>query len=149
MIIAKPNPQTLFSFGAFALSSAVLIFWNSSMYFFSSQPKWYNLGIIFLLVPVLGYVLYRIFFQLKRIEVGNNQMAIHFLLYGKKSVYELTKVKSWKEHVIKVGKSTTYNELEIIFIAGNSISIGKKEYTEYDKIISYLKKKAPKKQISS
>ena len=149
MIIAKPNPQTLFSFGAFALSSAVLIFWNASIYFFSSQPKWYNLGIILLLVPVLGYVLYRVFFQLKKIEVGNNQIVIHFLLYRKKRVYELSKIESWKEHVVKVGKSTTYNELEIIFTSGYTISIGKKEYTEYTQILGYFNKKLPMKENKS
>ncbi len=146
MIIAKPNPQTLFSFSIFAVASAALIYWNAAIYFYSPQPKWYNLGIIFLLAPILGYVLYRLLFQLKRIEIGNNLIIINFLLHRKKSTYAIAEIKSWTEHHVKVGKNTTYKEVEIVFNSSKKITIGKKEYTEYEKIVSYLKKKAIKKE---
>ena len=147
MIIAKPNPQTLFSFAVFAVASAALIFWNSAIYFYSSQPKWYNLGIIFLLAPILGYVLYRLLFQLKRIELGNNLIIVNFLLSRKKRTYAIAEIKSWTEHQVKVGKNVTYKELEIVFASSKKITIGKKEYTEYDRTVVYLKKKAAKKEI--
>ena len=147
MIIAKPNPQTLFSFAVFAVASAALIFWNSAIYFYSSQPKWYNLGIIFLLAPILGYVLYRLLFQLKRIELGNNLIIVNFLLSRKKRTYAIAEIKSWTEHQVKVGKNVTYKELEIVFASSKKITIGKKEYTEYDRTVVYLRKKAAKKEI--
>jgi hypothetical protein len=148
MIIAKPNPQTLFSFSVFAVASAALIYWNAAIYFYSPQPRWYNLGIIFLLAPILGYVLYRLLFQLKRIEIGNNLIIVNFLLYRKKTTYTIAEVKSWTEHQVKVGKNTTYKELEIVFASFKKITIGKKEYTDYEKIVSYLKKKAIKRENS-
>jgi hypothetical protein len=148
MIIAKPNPQTLFSFAVFALASASLIYWNAAIYFYSPEPKWYNLVIIFLLAPILGYVLYRLLFQLKRIEIGDNLIVVNFLLYRKKTTYTIAEVKSWTEHQVKVGKNTTYKELEIVFASFKKLTIGKKEYTDYEKIVSYLKKKAIKKENS-
>jgi hypothetical protein len=146
MIIAKPNPQTLFSFSVFAVASAALIYWNAAIYFYSPQPRWYNLGIIFLLAPILGYVLYRLLFQLKRIELGNNLIIVNFLLHRKKRTYAIAEIKSWTEHLVKVGKNITYKELEIVFASSKKITIGKKEYTEYDKIVSYLRRKVAKKE---
>jgi hypothetical protein len=148
MIIARPNPQTLFSFSIFALSSAALIVWNASVYFLSPLPKWYNLGIIALLAPILGYVLYRLFFQLKRIEIGNNQFVIHYLFYRKMTTYPIDQIKQWTEHTVKVGKKATYKELEITFTSHIKITLGKKEYTEYEKIVSYLKKKLARKEVA-
>jgi hypothetical protein len=147
MIIAKPNPQTLFSFSIFAFASGALIYWNASIYFTSTHPQWYNLGILILLAPILGYVLYRLLFQLKRIEIGNNQIVVFYLLYGKRKEYSISEIKNWKEHVVSVGKNSTYKELEIVFESQKKISIGKKEYSDYDKVIGYMKKKLPKKEI--
>jgi len=149
MIIAKPNPQTLFSFGIFALSSTVIIGWNASIYFSSPQPMWYNFGIILLLVPILGYVLYRLFFQLKRIEIGNNQFVIYFLFSRKKKTYSIESVQRWTEHVVKVSKTSTYKELEIVFTDKRKLNIGKKEYTQYESIVTYLKKKLAGKELKA
>ena len=149
MIVAKPNPQMLFSFGFFALASAAIIYWNASIYFFSSNPRWYNFGILLLLAPILGYVLYRLLFQLKRIELGNNTFVVHYLFYNKKKSYTVAEIESWKEHKVKVGKNSTYRELEIIFKSTKKISLGKKEYTEYDKVLGYLKRKVGRKEIIS
>ena len=149
MIVAKPNPQTLFSFGFFALASAAIIYWNASIYFFSPHPRWYNFGILLLLAPILGYVLYRLLFQLKRIELGNNTFVVHYLFYKKKKSYAVAEIESWKEHQVKVGKNSTYREVEIVFKSAKKISLGKKEYTEYDKVLGYLKKKVGKKEIIS
>jgi ribosomal protein S8E len=70
------------------------------------------------------------------------------LLYRKKTTYTIAEVKSWTEHQVKVGKNTTYKELEIVFASFKKITIGKKEYTDYEKIVSYLKKKAIKRENS-
>ena len=147
MIIAKPNPQTLFSFSIFALASGALIYWNASIYFSSNNPQWYNFCILILLVPILTYVLYRLLFKLKRIELGNNQITVRYLLYGKNKGYPISEVKSWREQVVKVGKNSTYKEVELVFAANKKVTLGKKEYTDYEKVIAYLRKKLPRREI--
>ncbi len=149
MITAKPKTSTLFSFSIFAVASAILIYFNASIYFFSKSGQWYNFGILLLLAPVLGYVLYRLLFRLMIIDAGNNQISITYLLTRKSKSYPLNDIIQWHEHVVKVGKTSTYRELELKLAKNKKITIGHKEYTEYEKIIAYLKKKALRKEMKS
>jgi acyl-coenzyme A synthetase/AMP-(fatty) acid ligase len=84
-----------------------------------------------------------------RIDAGNNQISITYLLTRKRKSYQLNEIIQWREHVVKVGKTSTYRELELMVSKNKKITVGHKEYTEYDKIIIYLKKKAPRKELKS
>ena len=60
------------------------------------------------------------------------------------SNYRLDQIEHWTENIVKTGKNSTYKELELKFVDGQKLSMGHREFTEYDKVIKYLQQKVPK-----
>jgi hypothetical protein len=147
MIIAKPKFTTLFSFAVFLLLSGFVLYLNIRVMLDEPQIVWYRVLIIALLSPICLYLIYRIFFQYKKISIGNNKFRIDYPLRGVHRIYEIKQIESWKEDVVKTGKSSQYRELVIKFNSGQTLTMGMQEYTEYKKIIGYLHEKAARKKI--
>jgi len=108
------------------------------------QPAWYTYLIIVLLLPIAMFVGYKIFIRYKIISIGNNLIEMRFPVLRTSSRYRLDQIERWWENVVKTGKNSTYKELEIKFSDGQKLSMGHKEFTEYDKVIKYLQQKVPK-----
>ena len=147
MIIAKPRFNTLFAFGTFLVLSTFVLVLNIRVILEELQITWYRVLIIGLLLPICIYLFYRIFFQYKKISIGNNKFRIDYSLRGINRVYELKQIESWKEEVVKTGKNSQYRELIIKFNNGKTLTMGMQEYTEYKKILDYLIQKVGKKRI--
>ena len=127
------------------LSTFVLVL-NIRVILEELQITWYRVLIIGLLLPICIYLFYRIFFQYKKISIGNNKFRIDYSLRGINRVYELKQIESWKEEVVKTGKNSQYRELIIKFNNGKTLTMGMQEYTEYKKILEYLIQKVGKKR---
>lgn len=110
---------------------------------------WYNYLILVLLIPIGGFVAYKIFIRYKVIRAGNNEIEIVYPVLKRKENYPLRSIVAWRENVIKTGKNSLYKELEILFEDKQRISIGQKEHTEYTRLIQYLQQKLPRKKTPS
>jgi hypothetical protein len=114
----------------------------------SPHPAWYNYVVIGLLLPIAGFVLYKIFIRYKIIRLGNNQIEVSFPVLKQFKKYSLAEVQFWFENQVKTGKNSVYKELVIKFEDGQKISLSPKESTEYERTIQYLKQKLPKKKVA-
>jgi hypothetical protein len=112
----------------------------------ASTPAWYNYLMVILLVPIGIFVLYKIFVRYKIVRMGNNQVEVSYPVMRKRRVYSLQEIVSWKENVVKTGKSTVFRQLEIYFQDQQRVSFGDKEHTEYNRVVQYLNQKVPKKK---
>jgi hypothetical protein len=148
LIVSKPRTSTLLSFSLFLLITLVVFFMNAYS-IISKQAAWYNYVIAAALIPIGLIVLYRIFIRYKVIRMGNNQVILSFPVLRRRYQYPLQEIVSWKESIVKTGKSSVYKELEVRFADARKLSIGLNEYSEYNRIVQYLNQKAPKKKLTS
>jgi hypothetical protein len=147
MIISKPQTSTITSFVFFLLITFVVLGMNIRTVMQSPHPAWYNYGVIGLLLPIAGFVLYKIFIRYKIIRLGNNQIEVSFPVLRQLKRYNLAEVQFWFENQVKTGKNSVYKELIIKFEDGKKVSLSPKESTEYERTIQYLKQKLPKKNV--
>jgi len=148
LIVSKPRTGTLLSFSLFLLITLVVFIMNAYS-IISKQAAWYNYVIAAALIPIGLIVLYRIFIRYKVIRMGNNQVILSFPVLRRSYQYPLQEIVSWKESIVKTGKSSVYKELEVRFADTRKLSIGLNEYSEYNRIVQYLNQKAPKKKLTS
>ena len=144
MIISRPQGSTITSFILFLTLTFIVLGMNGWIAIRDPQPAWYTYLIIALLLPIALFVGYKIFIRYKIIYVGNNQIEMRFPVLRTSSKYSLEQIEQWTENVVKTGKNSAYKELEIKFSDGQKLSMGHKEFTEYDKVIKYLQQKVPK-----
>jgi hypothetical protein len=110
---------------------------------------WYNLVIAGILLPLGLFVLYRIFIRYKIIQAGDNRVEVIYPVIRKTHAYSIKQITSWRESVVKTGKSSVFKELEINFDNHFRVAIGQKEHTEYDKLVQYLQRKVPGKKATA
>ncbi len=144
MIISKPQRSTITSFILFLTLTFIVLGMNVWIVVRDPQPAWYNYLIILLLLPIALFVGYKIFIRYKIISLGNNLIEMRFPVLRTFSRYPLQQIEHWTENVVKTGKNSTYKELEIKFNDGQKLSMGHREFTDYDKAIKYLQQKVPK-----
>ena len=143
MIISKPQRTTITSFILFLTITFIVLGMNVWIVRSDPQPAWYNYLIILLLAPIASFVGYKIFIRYKIIYLGNNLIEISYPVLKTTTKYPLDQIERWTENLVKTGKNSVYKELEIRFKDGQKISMGHKEFTEYDKVIKYLHQKVP------
>jgi hypothetical protein len=148
LITSKPPTSTITSFVFFLLITFVVLGMNVRAVVQSSHPAWYNYAVIGLLLPIGGFVLYKIFIRYKIIRLGNNQIEVSFPVLRQFKKYSLGNVDFWLENQVKTGKNSVYRELVIKFEDGEKVSLSPKESTEYERALQYLKQKLPKKKIA-
>jgi hypothetical protein len=145
MIVSKPITTTVVSFVLFLVITFVVMGMN--IYAITIQGAWYNYLVLGLLVPIAGFVIYKIFLRYKVISLGNNQIEISFPVLRQSHKYKLESVQFWVENQVKTGKNSVFKELAIKFDDGRKVSISPKEATEYERTLQYLKQKLPKKRV--
>ena len=143
MIISKPQRTTITSFILFLTITFIVLGMNVWIVRSDPQPAWYNYLVILLLAPIAAFVGYKIFIRYKIIYLGNNLIEINYPVLKTTTKYPLDQIERWTENLVKTGKNSVYKELEIRFKDGQKISMGHKEFTEYDKVIKYLHQKVP------
>ena len=149
MIVSRPQTSSFISLVLFLLIAGTLIAINVLSILNDPQPPWFNYLVILVLTPVAAFILYKVFFRYKIIRMGNGEIAIAHPQFGNKRSYRLNEIASWKETIIKTGKSSMFKELEIRFSDGRSITMGHREYTGYELMTGYLVKKLKSKQVAS
>jgi hypothetical protein len=110
---------------------------------------WYNLVIVALLLPLGFFILYKIFIRYKIIRAGDNRIEVVYPVLKRTHSFTTKEVLSWRESIVKTGKSSVFKELEITFENRFRITIGHKEHTDYDRLVQYLQRKVPGKKVSS
>lgn len=146
MIVSRPQANTIVSFSFFLLITIVVLAMNVYSLVITPTPEWYNYLMVILLAPIGLFVLYKIFIRYKVIRLGNNRLELSYPVLRIKKVYALHDIVSWKENVVKTGKSSVFRQLEIFLLDKQRISFGDKEHTEYGRVIQYLHQKVPKKK---
>ncbi|MEQ8364595.1 MAG: hypothetical protein RH948_17095 [Cyclobacteriaceae bacterium] len=146
MTVSKPLNGTLFSFGLFIIISFVLV--GMSLIEFTSEqhPAWYTYLILVALTPLSLFLVYRIFINYKVIELGNEKITIQYPVKNNRKHYPLGRVSHWRESIVKTGKNSTFKELEIVFDDNFKLNLGLREYSNYQKVQSYLTRKLAKKK---
>ena len=148
MIVSKPRTSTLSSFALFLIITLIVIGMNVYTILKSPAPAWYNYGVVGLLIPIGGFVLYKIFIRYQVVRLGNNQIEVQFPVLRRFGKYNLDQVEFWFENQIKTGKNSVYKELVIKFSDSKKVTLSPKESTEYERVVQYLKQKLIKKKIA-
>jgi hypothetical protein len=148
MIVSKPPVSTLTSFTLFLLVTAVVIGMNVFAIVQTPSPAWYNYLIIGVLLPLGGYVLYKIFIRYQIVRFGNNRVEVYLPVLRQSGKYNLDQIQFWFENQVKTGKNSVYKELVIKFADNRKVTLSPKESTEYEKVVQYLKQKVAKKKIA-
>jgi hypothetical protein len=146
VITSKPRSQTIISFTLFLVLTFFVLALN--VIAIMRGYVWYNLVIVALLLPLGLFILYRIFIRYKIIRAGDNRIEVVYPVIKKTHSFTTREVLSWRESIVKTGKSSVFKELEIIFENHFRITIGHKEHTEYDRLVNYLQRKVPGKKVS-
>ena len=144
MIISKPKTGTLFSVGVFLLLaygvSAYLIYEIVQTGAFATYQ-------LFLLPLTLGIALgvtIKMIIDHKTVVIDKERVDVKYLLPIHKRHY-LKNLEFWQEVKIKTF-SSTFKELTMRFDNRKSVKLSTQEYTHYDRVIRYLKKKYPRKE---
>ncbi|NJN42009.1 MAG: hypothetical protein HC811_07115 [Flammeovirgaceae bacterium] len=148
MIVSKPQTSTLSSFLIFLIISMGLFFFNLYIVWFDPFAKWYSYLVLAILGPIILFIFYKMIIQYKVIHFGNNEIEIRFPVRRLVKSYKLSDAMEWSEAIVSTGKNSQYKELSILFSDGFKISMGHREYTDYNKMVNYLDKKIRNKKKS-
>ncbi|HRK55210.1 MAG TPA: hypothetical protein PK185_14935 [Cyclobacteriaceae bacterium] len=110
------------------------------------EPAWYTYLILIALTPLSLFLTYRIFINYKVIELANEKITIKYPIRNSRKHYPLGRVIYWRESIVKTGKNSTFKELEIRFDDNFKLNLGLREYSNYQKVQSYLTKKLARKK---
>ena len=148
MIVSKPKVQTLISISLFigiALSASGGMYW----YWWQQDGQGaFWLPLLAALVGSLGLsVAVRYFAAYKVLRIAKEKIDIHFPFLFSRKRYAVKDIKAWREENIKT-KNGNYRELQL-YIEGRKrfIRVSLQENTEYTRLVSYLQKKAGRKQV--
>lgn len=148
MLVSKPNLKTLFSLLTFlAVDFGLLAY----LYFEPlQQPKapFY----LHLLMGILGLVAliitWKIIGAYKILSIQKKKIKVHYPLRAGGFESNLNDLINWQETVIKTN-NTHFKELKMKFTANKEVKISLQENTNYDKVVNFLKRNAPKKELKS
>ncbi len=144
MINSKPKTSTLFSLGAFILLCLTITGYQST-YLLSGSAQWYH----YLFMIVFGIpgiiLLLRVLISYKTILIKKESITIKYPFIMKKKYFKLKDIEAWCQTEISTN-NTTFRHLEIKALKGSPIKISNKENTEYERIATYLRRKAGKKE---
>ena len=144
MIVSRPQTGNLISFIFFFIIAYAVLFINVVILLYDSRPQLLNYLVVIVLTPIAFFITYKVVFRYKMIRMGNGQIEVRYPQFGIHKMYLLKNITYWKESVIKTGKTSAFRELEIKFTDNRKITMGHREYVEYEKMVSYLLQKVPR-----
>lgn len=140
-----PKSNSLISIGFFLLAVIAVdiwLFWGLFQY-----PESYFLFKLILAptVFVIGIaVAIKSYSSALILTMGNNGLTYRYL-FGSDRKHKITDVTNWQEEVVK-RKSSEYRQLSIHLANGKKLKLSNLENTNYDKLVSYLRKKVKAKK---
>lgn len=146
MIVSKPKRGTIFSLGIVTIIVISGLFYAVNKFQGLESPETWRYIIIGLLLVTASLLLHKLLFNYKVLKIGENKFHVYYPFRFFKTVQELKDLGAWQETVINTNK-TEFRQLKIVFLTKGYVKISNQENSEYDKVIKYLKKKAPKKQV--
>ena len=148
MLVSKPNLKTLFSLLIFLAIDLGLLAYLYLKPLKQPEVPFY----LQLLVGVLGLValiiLWKIIGAYKILSIQKKKIKVRYPFRPGGFETHLNDLVSWQETVIKTN-NTHFKELKIKFEANRVIKISLQENTNYYKVIGFLKRNAPKKELKS
>jgi len=145
MITSKPKASTLLSITLFSVPMLGMGVYGFS--YLLENPEWYHYAMAVIGTPVGAGLLLRQLVSYKTITVGKKKLILNYLVKGKATSYLLKDIDYWKESIVKTA-SGTYKETEIKLTEKIKLTISKQEYSNYDKVVSYLRKNYLKKGVN-
>lgn len=140
MIVCKPKSSTVFSIGAFAAicyGTLIVTVWNAANRI--KHPSYYYPLVIGL--AALGlFLTLRLVFGYKTVTAQNGIITVKHKFLFRHRKYDLKTLLDWEEIVIKTFNGE-YRQLKLDF-SGGSLQISKQEYSDYEKLKSYVRQKS-------
>ena len=146
MIVSKPKRGTIFSLGIVTIVVIGGLFYAVNKFQGLESPETWRYIIIAVLLVTASLLLHKLLFNYKVLKIGENKLHVYYPFRFFKTVQELKDLGAWQETIINTNK-TEFRQLKIVFLTKGYVKISNQENSEYDKVIKYLKKKAPKKQV--
>ncbi len=148
VIHSKPKPNTIFALSTFVVLSFVGAGFNIKVILVDGDPAWFNYLIAAILLPIAVLVMLKVMWSFKSVNISKERFQIRYPLRFINRRYGLNQLASWHETTIKTN-SGLFRELTILFEKGFKVTLTFQENTDYTKVLSYLQKKASKKQQKS
>lgn len=146
MIVSKPKRGTIFSLGIVTIVVISGLFYAVNKFQGLESPETWRYIIIAVLLVTASLLLHKLLFNYKVLKIGDNKFHVYYPFRFFKTVQELKDLGAWQETIINTNK-TEFRQLKIVFLTKGYVKISNQENSEYDKVIKYLKKKAPKKEV--
>lgn len=148
MLVSKPNLKTLFSLLTFlAVDFGLLAYLYIGPLQQSNAPFYLQL-----LMGVLGLVaviiLWKIVGAYKILSIKKKKIEVRYPFRTGSFASNLNQLINWQETVIKTN-NTHFKELKIKFEPDKVVKISFQENTNYDKVVAFLRKNAPKKEVKA
>ncbi|MEO9806662.1 MAG: hypothetical protein ABJF04_25600 [Reichenbachiella sp.] len=139
MIISKPKVGTLFSVGLFiAMALGLFVYGLVQIQSVTDRTWWYVL--VYTSGPVGLLVLMKILITLKVFKISKERFEIRFPFKFQKYTFTGKEIDHWFHTSIKT-YGGLYEELNIVLTSGRKLALSKQENTEYDRTLTYMKKK--------
>lgn len=143
MIECKPKGKAIVSLGLFAV-----ICYAGSLLLFSVREKTTFIYVSIVLLSLLGVgINIRMFLTYKVITVGKGKLFVKQPYIFRTRTYELVDLQSINEEKVKTFNDE-YKELHLQFDTGK-LKLNKQEYTDYERLKSYIDKNKSKKLKNS
>ena len=140
MIICKPKSSTVFSISAFAticFGTLIFLVWNATDRI-KNPPYFYPL--IIGLAAIGLFLTLRLVFGYKTVTAQNGMITVRQKFLFRHRQYDLKTLLDWEEIVIKTFNGE-YRQLKLDFPSGK-LQLSKQEYTNYEKLKSYIRQKS-------
>ena len=140
MIHSRPASNVLVSVGFFLTGILALVVWL--VYQLITDPSDYFIAKLILtpaLVVIGITIAIKSYFSAVSITLGDNKISYRYLL-GSHKVHKINDITKWSEDIVKRKKSE-YRSLTIQLTNGKKLRLSNHENSQYDKLVSYLKKK--------
>lgn len=153
MIVSRPKRQTIFSLGVFTavILVGLIYFWKQIITMEEVATWRYIVATLLLISATL--LLHKLIFNYKVLKISHDKVHIYYPFRFFKSVQDIKDLGAWQETVIDTSKKknpekTEYKQLKLVFVNKGFVKISNQENSDYDKVYKYVKRKAPKKEVS-
>ena len=148
MLVSKPNIKTLFSLLTFLTVDFGLLIYLYLKPLQQPDAPFYLQLLVVILGLVALIIVWKIIGAYKILSIQKKKIKVHYPFKTGSFESHLNDLINWQETVIKTN-NTHFKELKIRFEAKKVVKISLQENTNYDKVIAFLKRNAPNKELKS
>lgn len=142
MIVAKPKNSTIFSILTFSIP--VLAVGVYGLIEITGSSQWYHYALAIVCIPIALGLIARQILGYKTLSFGKQKLTIRYKFRSKSITHNLKDLKAWRENLVKT-PSGTFKEINLLFENNQRIDFSMQEYSNYDKVETYLRKNCGRK----